>query len=91
MNINAYLIAEHQYEAEVKCEYLSDMGQVDFGAESAPDSYARATDFEVSVKVWGKMLCKLGGEENNGTLGLSKWSMVPKNRRRICNVKVEGR
>lgn len=41
------------------------------------DSNARATDFGVSMKIWGKMLYKLGGEGNDGTLGLSKWSVVP--------------
>ena len=48
-----------------------------FGSESAMDSNARATDFGVSMKIWGKMLYKLGGEGNDGTLGLSKWSVVP--------------
>lgn len=48
-----------------------------FGSESAADSNARATDFGVSMKVWGKMLYKLGGEGDDGTLGLSKWSVVP--------------
>ena len=48
---------------------------VKFGSESAVDSNARATDFGVSMKIWGKMLYKLGGEGN--TLELSKWSVVP--------------
>lgn len=48
-----------------------------FGSESSADSNARATDFGVSVKVWGKMLYKLGGDGDDGTLGLSKWSVVP--------------
>jgi len=42
-----------------------------FGSESAVDSNARATDFGVSMKIWGKMLYKLGGEGSDGTLGLS--------------------
>lgn len=50
---------------------------VKFGSESAVDSNARATDFGVSMKIWGKMLYKLGGEGNDGTLELSKWSVVP--------------
>ena len=32
---------------------------VKFGSESAVDSNARATDFGVSMKIWGKMLYKL--------------------------------
>lgn len=51
-----------------------------FGSESAADSNARATDFGVSMKIWGKMLYKLGGDGNDGTLGLSKWSVVPSER-----------
>ena len=39
-----------------------------FGSESAVDSNARATDFGVSMKIWGKMLYKLGGEGNDSTL-----------------------
>ena len=50
---------------------------VKFGSESAEDSNARATDFGVSMKIWGKMLYKLGGEGSDGTLELSKWSVVP--------------
>lgn len=50
---------------------------VKFGSESAVDSNARATDFGVSMKIRGKMLYKLGGEGNDGTLELSKWSVVP--------------
>ncbi len=48
-----------------------------FGSDSAMDSNARATDFGVSVKIWGKMLYKLGGDGSDGTLGLSRWSVVP--------------
>jgi hypothetical protein len=51
--------------------------KVDFDSASAVDSNARATDFGVSMKIWGKMLYKLGGEGTDGTLGLSKWSVVP--------------
>ena len=29
------------------------------------------------MKIWGKMIYKLGGEGSDGTLGLSKWSVVP--------------
>ena len=47
-----------------------------FTSESPADSNARATDFGVSMKVWGKMLYKLGGEGSDGTIELSKWSVV---------------
>ncbi|MDR2889648.1 MAG: hypothetical protein LBV33_07400 [Lachnospiraceae bacterium] len=48
-----------------------------FVSESSEDSNARATDFGVSMKIWGKMLYILGGEGDDGTLGLSKWAVVP--------------
>ena len=38
--------------------------KVDFDSKSAMDSNARATDYSLSVKVWGKMLYKLGGDGN---------------------------
>ena len=41
------------------------------------DSNARATDYSLSVKIWGKMLYKLGGEGSDPTLGLAQWSQVP--------------
>ena len=50
---------------------------VEFRSEIPEDSNARATDNGASLKIWGKMLYKLGGEGNDGTLGLSKWSVVP--------------
>lgn len=50
---------------------------VNFKSASAMDSNARATDFGLTVEVWGKMLYKLGGEGNDPTLGLAKWSAVP--------------
>lgn len=51
--------------------------KVDFDSKSAMDSNARATDYSLSVKVWGKMLYKLGGEGNDPTLGLAQWSQAP--------------
>ena len=51
--------------------------KVDFNSASSADSNARATDFGMTVKVWGKMLYKLGGEGNDPTLGLAIWSQVP--------------
>ena len=51
--------------------------KVDFDSASAKDSNARATDYGLSVRVWGKMLYKLGGEGDDATLGLAQWSQVP--------------
>lgn len=51
--------------------------KVDFNSVSPADSNARATDFGMDVKVWGKMLYKLGGEGTDSTLGLAAWSQVP--------------
>lgn len=50
---------------------------VSFDSASATNSNARATDFGLGVKVWGKMLYKLGGESADSTLELAKWSQVP--------------
>lgn len=50
---------------------------VAFDSESPADTNARATDFGVSMKIWGKMLYKLGGDGSDGTIELSKWSVVP--------------
>ena len=54
--------------------------KVDFQSASSADSNARATDFGLTVKVWGKMLYKLGGEGSDPTLGLAQWSQVPSER-----------
>ena len=51
--------------------------KVEFDSGSAPDSNARATDYSLAVKVWGKMLYQLGGEGNDATLGLAQWAQVP--------------
>ena len=56
------------------------MTKVDFQSASSADSNARATDFGLTVKVWGKMLYKLGGEGSDPTLGLAQWSQVPSER-----------
>ncbi len=54
--------------------------RVDFNSASSPDSNARATDFGMTVKVWGKMLYKRGAGEGDATLGLAQWSQVPSER-----------
>ena len=50
---------------------------VEFRSEIPEDSNARATDNGASLKIWGKMLFSLGGEEQDSTLNLAKWSVVP--------------
>ena len=54
--------------------------KVDFDSISPSDSNARATDFGLTGKVWGKMLYQLGGGGNDPTLGLTQWSQVPSER-----------
>lgn len=51
--------------------------QVEFKSEIPEDSNARATDNGATLKIWGKMLFSLGGEEQDSTLNLAKWSLVP--------------
>lgn len=50
---------------------------VEFESEIPVDSNARATDNGATLKIWGKMLFSLGGEEQDSTLNLAKWSLVP--------------
>lgn len=51
--------------------------KVEFGSEIPQDSNARATDNGAALKIWGKLLFSLGGEEQDSTLNLAKWSLVP--------------
>ena len=51
---------------------------VKFGSEIPQDSNARATDNGASIKIWGKLLFSLGGEEQDSTLNLAQWSLVPR-------------
>ena len=50
---------------------------VEFRSEIPEDSNARATDNGASLKIWGKMLFSMGGEEQDATLNMAKWSVVP--------------
>lgn len=50
---------------------------VEFESEIPADSNARATDNGATLKIWGKMLFSLGGEAQDSTLNLAKWSLVP--------------
>lgn len=51
--------------------------KVEFDSDTPDDSNARATDYGVSVKIYGKMLYSLGALENDQTLDLATWSQVP--------------
>lgn len=51
--------------------------KVDFNSVSPHDSNARATDYGMEMKIWGKMLFSLGGQESDSTLNVSKWSRLP--------------
>lgn len=50
---------------------------VKFDSDTPDDSNARATDYGMSVKIYGKMLYSVGGVESDQTLGLAAWSQVP--------------
>lgn len=51
--------------------------KVEFQSEIPADSNARATDNGAAIKIWGKMLFSLGAEEQDSTINLAKWSVVP--------------
>ena len=51
--------------------------RVEFESEIPVDSNARATDNGAALKIWGKLLFSLGGEEQDSTLNMAKWSLVP--------------
>lgn len=50
---------------------------VEFLSEIPTDSNARATDNGAALKIRGKLLFHLGAEQQDGTLNLAKWSIVP--------------
>ena len=51
--------------------------KVVFDSEIPRDSNARATDNGAALKIWGKLLFSLGGQEQDSTLNLAQWSLVP--------------
>ena len=51
--------------------------RVEFDSEIPQDSNARATDNGAALKIWVKLLFSLGGEEQDSTLNLAQWSLVP--------------
>jgi len=50
---------------------------VEFDSDTPKDSNARATDYGLGVKVYGKILFDLMTSAADPTLGLAKWSQVP--------------
>ena len=50
--------------------------KVVFDSEIPQDSNARATDNGAALKIWGKLLFSLGGQEQDSTLNLAQWSLV---------------
>lgn len=51
--------------------------RVVFDSETPKDSNARATDYGLGVKVYGKILFDTLGGMDDPTIGLAKWSQVP--------------
>ena len=51
--------------------------KVVFDSEIPQDSNARATDNGAALKIWGKLLFSLGGQEQDSTLNLAQCSLVP--------------
>ena len=51
--------------------------KVVFDSEIPQDSNARATDNGAALEIWGKLLFSLGGQEQDSTLNLAQWSLVP--------------
>ena len=47
--------------------------RVEFDSEIPQDSNANGA----ALKIWGKLLFSLGGEEQDSTLNLAQWSLVP--------------
>jgi len=51
--------------------------KVVFDSDTPDETNARATDFALSVKVWGRMLYTLEAAAPDPTLDLALWSQVP--------------
>ena len=49
---------------------------MEFLSESPKDSNAKATDYGLGVKVWGKVLYTVGSDFDD-VLKLAKWSQIP--------------
>lgn len=50
---------------------------VEFKTDTPNDSNARSTDLGVTLKVTGKILAAVDGEEADQTMKLAQWSLVP--------------
>ena len=51
--------------------------KVIFGSDTPQDSNARATDYGLSVQIWGKMNFDLKAAVPDPTIYLAQWSQVP--------------
>ena len=60
-------VADFDERSIVNAEFLS---------ESPKDSNAKATDFGLGVKVWGRVLYNVGADSDD-VLKLAKWSQIP--------------
>jgi len=62
--------------------------QVDFNSDIPHDSNARATDYGLGIKIWGRILFDLPSGDDP-TIELAKWSQVP-SRNADCYRRVEA-
>jgi hypothetical protein len=62
--------------------------KVTFDSDTPDDSNARATDYGLSMTVYGKMLFNLGASLKDQTIDLARWSQVPSHKA-DCYRKVE--
>ncbi len=60
-------LADFDERSIVNAEFLS---------ESPRDSNAKATDYGIGLKVWGKVLYTVGGDTDD-VLKLARWSQIP--------------
>lgn len=56
---------------------LENVLTVEFKTDTPNDSNARSTDLGVTLKVTGKILAAVDGEEADQTMKLAQWSLVP--------------
>lgn len=49
---------------------------VEFLSESPEDSNAKATDYGIGLKVWGRVLYNIGDDKDD-VLKLARWSQIP--------------
>ena len=72
MSLKVTIEGQGSFEVAKEC-----VKKVVYKTDIPLDSNARATDNGASIKIWGKLLFSLGGEEQDSTLNLAQWSLVP--------------